>query len=1048
MRITVTMVLGVALTVQVVQPDHLPPDPAEIAPNGLAAPQDGAVTSSRNLPVHVAHPQVWPEPLKRRFEAIAFDWDGTAVFDRRVDASSIRVQIERLTSLGVHVGVISGTHVENIDGQLQARPTGPGNLYLCVNRGSEIYQADSDGVHLILRREASAAEEAALDLGAQRCAAALRARGLTLPPITRRFNRRKLDLISMPGWEDPPKARIAELVDAVGERLRSRGLGSLAAVVELATREARTAGLEDPRVTTDGKFVEIGVTDKSESLHWLMETWWGCGIGPALVVIAGDEMGPLGGARGSDHYMIVPEAQRATALSVGVEPEGVPPDVAHIGGGPAAFLTFLEDQTVRHEKRELPRIDVDPLWSITVTGADHKLERVHQVLLTLASGTVGSGGAPCLRHPTVTPTVFVAGAFEGERDESHLLACPIWQETSTMLPRDAEVRRVLDLRSGILWQDVAGAKERVRAVGLAAIHRRGVVALAVEGIDPLEHPAVVSYRRPAVESDRARSLDGINHQQVGDKGRSVTVSATTQIYASPAGPRVDLVARYRRDDEGEDSAPHEADDVDALVREHRSAWAARWDQADVVISGDDELQRAVRFALFHLMSQAPDDAEAFVGARGLTGEAYRGHVFWDADVFVLPFLALTHPPAARAMLEYRIRRLPAARARAAAFGKAGARFPWESAATGEDVTPARMRDQTGREVIIHTGTYEEHIVADVAWAACLYADWTGDTEFMAGPGGELLVETARYWASRCRRDDTGRVHIDAVIGPDEYHEIVDDNAFTNVMARWNLRRALQLHEQGHVHIDDLELGSWRSLVANMVDGYDPATQLYEQFAGFYALAPFDLAQAVPHRPVAADLLVGHEVVKRSQIVKQADVLMLHHMVPDEVAPDSLAANFAYYEPRTAHGSSLSPGIHAGLLARLGRPNDAVELLRLVSRLDLDDVTGTTASGLHLAAMGSLWQALAFGFAGLRLTADGVALDPHVPSHWSTFRLPLQVRGNPLTITVLRDRLEVEAGAPTMVHLPLGLEMRASPGRPAVARRVDDRRWLAASPPFD
>ncbi|MGA7988027.1 MAG: glycosyl hydrolase family 65 protein [Candidatus Dormiibacterota bacterium] len=1004
------------------------------------------MTTSERDPPRDAPPDAWSEVLQRRFEAIAFDWDGTAVSDRRADALPVRRQIEQLVSFGVEVGVTSGTHVENIDGQLQARPAGPGHLYLCVNRGSEIYEANSTGVHLIHRRSASTAEELALDRAAERTAEALQEHGLTPVPITRRFNRRKLDLIATPDWADPPKARIAELVDAVSARIRASGLGSLAAVVELATGAARDAGLEDPRVTTDGKFVEIGLTDKSESLRWLMAKWWGSGIGPGLTVIAGDEMGSLGGVRGSDHYMVVPEAQRASVLSVGVEPEGVPQEVVHIGGGPRAFLTFLADQTARHQTHELPGIDIDPLWSITVLGADHTLERVNQVLLTLASGTLGSGGAPCLRHPTVTPTVFVAGAFEGRGEESHLLRCPIWQESSARLPTDAEVRRVLDLHTGLLRQDVIDAHRSVRALGLAAVHRAGVAALAVAGLDVDESPALVSYRHPTKADARTRVLDHPGDQQLDCEGGSVTVSATTRVFVSPTGPRTDLVARYVRHEDGIEPPAPEHVDVDSLVREHRAAWAARWRQADVVIRGDDELQRAVRFALFHLMSQAPDDEEAFVGARGLTGEGYRGHVFWDADVFVLPFLALTNPPAARAMLEYRIRRLPQARARAAAFDKAGARFPWESAATGEDVTPARMRDQTGREILIHTGTYEEHIVADVAWAACFYADWTGETQFMAGPGGELVVETARYWSSRCRRDNDGRMHIDAVIGPDEYHEIVNDNAFTNVMARWNLRRALRLHDEGLVQIDDQEREVWRNVAANLVDGYDPGTQLFEQFSGFYALAPFDLARAVPHRPVAADLLVGYDVVNRSQIVKQADVLMLHHMVPEEVPAGSLAPNFAYYEPRTAHGSSLSPGVHAGLLARLGRPDEALDLLRLVGRLDLDDVTGTTAGGLHLAAMGSLWQALAFGVAGLQLTADGVALDPHVPAIWTEFALPVQVRGNLVRITIHGDRLDVAAAAPLTVSLPAGITMHAAPGQPAAAQREEDGRWVVVPPP--
>jgi hypothetical protein len=983
-----------------------------------------------------------PQSLDRRFEAIVFDWDGTAVPDRRADAAPIREQLERLTSSGMDVAVTSGTHMENIDGQLRARPAGPGHLFLCVNRGSEVYECDVAGVHLLHRRQASAAEESALDQGARRTAAALVAQGLTPAPITARFNRRKVDLLPLPDWEDPPKAQIAELVDAVGRRLRQGGIGSLAAAVELAAREARAAGLDDPRVTTDGKYVEIGLTDKSDSLLWLMETWWRRGIGPGLVAIAGDEMGPLGGTRGSDHYMLVPRAERAAAFSVGVEPEGVPPEVAHVGGGPAAFLAFLRDQAVRHEAHELPRIDVDPLWSVTVEGADQDLERVHQVVLTIASGVVSSGGAPCMRHPTVTPNVFVNGAFEGEGEESHLLPCPIWQETLSSLPDRAELTRVLDLRTGVLWQEMTSLEDRVRALSLAPIQQPGVVALAVEGLDPGKHPIASLRVRPG--DGMRQSVDGNGFRQVSGDGTSVTASATTRTFAAPTGRRIDRVARYRRN-ESPAASPFNVGDVEGLIREHRSAWAARWEQADVVIEGDDDMQRAVRFALYHLMSQVADEGEAFVGARGLSGEGYRGHVFWDADIFVLPFLALTHPAAARAMLEYRIRRLPAAQARAALFGKAGARFPWESAATGEDVTPKLVSDHTGREVIVRTGQYEEHIVADVAWAACFYADWTGDAEFMAGPGAALVVETARYWASRCRSDAAGRVHIDAVIGPDEYHEIVNDNAFTNVMARWNLRRALQLHDDGGATIADAERRRWDALAAGLVDGYEPATQLYEQFTGFYALDPFDLLKAVPRRPVAADLLFGQDLVSRSQIIKQADVLMLHHMIPDDVAPGSLAANLSYYEPRTAHGSSLSPGIHAGLLARVGRIDNALELLRLVGRLDLDDITETTAGGLHLATLGTLWQALAFGFAGLRLTHDGVALDPHLPPEWTMFRLPLQVRGCFLTITIRGDDLEIDAAANILIHLPGGVDVRASPERPAVARRDSRDQWLAVSP---
>ena len=360
-----------------------------------------------------------------------------------------------------------------------------------------------------------------------------------------------------------------------------------------------------------------------------------------------------------------------------------------------------------------------------------------------------------------------------------------------------------------------------------------------------------------------------------------------------------------------------------LLREHREAWAQRWREADVVIEGDPELQRAVRFALFHLMASVGEADEAAVGARGLSGGAYRGHVFWDSDVFVLPFLAATHPVAARAMLEYRVRRLPAAREPARTLGRSGARFAWESARDGSDVTPASARLATGELVPIRTGELEEHIVGDVAWAAACYLAWTGDEAFAAGPGRDLIVETARYWASRVRYGRDGRAHIYGVVGPDEYHEPVDDNAFTNVLARWNLRQAAALDGVDEARANDT---GWRSRTA-LIDGYDRASGLYEQFAGFFELEPLVIEEIAPRRPIAADLLLGAERTAGAQVLKQADVLMLHHLLPDETAPGSLVPNLDFYEPRTAHGSSLSPAINASVLARAGRYRPALQSLR-------------------------------------------------------------------------------------------------------------------------
>ena len=449
---------------------------------------------------------------------------------------------------------------------------------------------------------------------------------------------------------------------------------------------------------------------------------------------------------------------------------------------------------------------------------------------------------------------------------------------------------------------------------------------------------------------------------------------------------------------------------DRLLAEHRQAWARRWEDAEVIVEGDDELQLGIRFALFHLMASVADSGEAAIGARGLTGTGYGGHVFWDADTFVLPFVAATHPAAARSMLEYRLRRLPAAAEAARAAGRAGARFPWESARTGRDVTPTSARDRSGRIVPIRTGQLEEHIVAQVAWAVCCYVDWSGDDEFARGPGRRILVETARYWASRIRVEPDGSAHIYGVVGPDEYHEPVDDNAFTNVMARWNMRRAAEAVEAAGVD-DGIDVGErrrWLELADALFDGYDADTGIYEQFAGFGRLEPLVIAELAPRRPIAADLLLGAERTRGAQVIKQADVLMLHHLLPDEVVAGSLEPNLRFYEPRTAHGSSLSPAIHASLLARARDFDRALEALRIAVRMDLDDLTGSTARGLHLATMGGMWQALVFGFGGLRPRRGMLHVDPVLPPSWSALELRVRFRGSRVQVRKERAQLSIWA----------------------------------------
>lgn len=946
----------------------------------------------------------------------------------------VRELVEEACALGMHIAVVSGTHVGNIDGQLGARPDGPGSLHLLLNRGSEVYRVDSKGVQLLERRSATAKEDAALSAAAELTVKRLGERGLAAKVVSERLNRRKIDLIPEPEWAEPPKARIGELLAAVEARLRACGIESLREAVAIAEGAASEAGLSCARVTSDAKHVEIGLTDKSDSASWFFAELWRRGIGPRLVLLAGDEMGPLGGVSGSDSRLLSPAAaERATAVSVGIEPAGVPSGVTFLGGGPSSLAGLLAAQIERRREGAVPELDDDPAWTIGVAGVDRTLERVHESLLTLADGCIGTAGTPLGRHPAAAPLVLSGGVYVGEGPSSELARCPVWNSLPFDVG-DAPVDRSLDLHTGLLRYELAPEAGRVEAMLFSSLARPGTTSLRAAGPrgllegggEVLSLPADREWRRGADEGrvwSQARiGRGGVSvaaSESMGGRDESPTLDRTC-VYC-PSGERQPVpeqaIARLRETEEA---------GYERLLAEHRAAWATRWEEAEVRIDGDDELQLGARFALFHLMSSVGEGSEAAVGARGLSGTAYRGHVFWDACAFVLPFLAATRPEAARAMLEYRAHRLPAALAMARRAGRRGARFPWESAADGDDVTPRSAFSRAGERLPILTGELEEHIVADVAWGVGCYVDWSGDAEFLAGTGGRLVAETARYWASRVERDARGRAHIRDVMGPDEYHPHVDDNAFTNVMARWNLRFAADLPAQEGGEVTNAERDEWLAIADSLVDGYDAVSGVYEQFAGFGELEPLLIAELAPHRPIAADLLLGRSRVESAQVIKQADVLMLHHLVPDEVVPSSLGANLDFYEPRTAHASSLSPGIHAALLARAGRHDAACEALSLATRIDLDDTSETTAEGLHLAAMGSVWQALALGFAGVRPAGETLSVDPRLPPQWTGLGLRLQFRGNRLRLEISHDGVEVIPEAPLRVRLGEGEPLVVGP----------------------
>ena len=998
-------------------------------PAGKAVGEDGQ-PSSVEPEVRSPHPlartqRLMPASAKeavaeRTFEAVVFDWDGTAVPDRGADGAALRARVEALCAAGVHLFVMSGTHVGNIDRQLQARPTGPGWLHLCLNRGSEVFQVRSDGPELWWRRSASVEEQAALDRAGRLLAEQLGARGLGVRVVPLRLNRRKIDLIPEPAWADTPKARIGELLGAVTERLNAAGFAGLSEVVALALSAARTAGLDNPRVTSDGKHVEIGLTDKSDSARWAASWLAERGITGRLILVGGDEFGSVGAVPGSDSYLLVPELARALFVSVGAEPGGVPPGVVHAAGGPAQFLGLLDAQLARRRDRRVPAIDDDPTWVIALPE-QRALERAAEAIGTLANGWAGIRGAREEDGPNTAPLFAVNGIYTSGAAQ-RLLPGPLWTDLRVRAGR--RDKRLVDLRTGVLARTSHDAS-RLSTLRFVSVAHPDALALRAEGsASYLESGATFAAAEDDVGLER-EDRGEVRLARTADRGGGgITVAARDWQQITGDTRVVERLAAWVADRSQPPAWEQAAAGLagverlgfDRLLAAHREAWAGLWADAEIKIDGDAETELAARFATFHLLGVAPENGEATVGARGLTGPAYGGHVFWDADVFVLPDLAAIRPAAARSMLEYRVRRLPAARAAAAAEGLVGARFPWESANDGTDVTPRSARGHKGELIPIRTGEREAHIVAAVAWGACEYVAWTGDTEFLEGPGRELILDTARYWASRARVDQDGRAHLRGVMGPDEYHEVVDDNAYTNVMARWNLRQAARLVDQ--MGGDTAEADEWRRLAESLVDGWDPVRGVYEQFAGYWGLEPLLVAD-VADTPVAADILLGAERVTGSQLIKQADVVMLHYLVPDEVAAGSLAANLAFYEPRTAHGSSLSLAVHAALFARAREPDRALKLFRLAARLDLDDLTGTTAGGLHLAAMGGLWRALACGFLGMRPYGELLCIDPCLPDAWEALTLGFRFRGDRLRVRASREAVTIDCTRPLHVRVAGG-----------------------------
>ncbi|MBE3558532.1 MAG: glycoside hydrolase family 65 protein [Ktedonobacteraceae bacterium] len=437
---------------------------------------------------------------------------------------------------------------------------------------------------------------------------------------------------------------------------------------------------------------------------------------------------------------------------------------------------------------------------------------------------------------------------------------------------------------------------------------------------------------------------------------------------------------------------------DRLLARHTERWDQFWQVADIILEGDEKAQVAIRYNLYQLRINASDhDSRYNIAAKGMTGFGYRGHVFHDTEIFMLPFFTYVQPHIARLLLLYRYHLLDAARKKAASNGYEGAQYPWESTLDGEEATPySIIHPETGEVIPILNGFIELHITASIAHAVYQYWRISGDDAFMRDYGTEMLLSTAMFWASRAEQhSERGDYEITDVIGPDEWHEHVNNNAYTNYMAKRNIETALEALEWlrnndsakadqlvQQLHLSETRLAYWHDVAAKMRFPQDPQSGLIEQFEGFYQLQPLD-QKKYEGRKDSYQGIMGVEEVQKYRIIKQADVLMLLTVLDQEFDLRTKKVNWDYYYPITDHeyGSSLTPALHTILACELGEIETAYRQFMLGALVDLENLRGNTPEGIHTACAGAVWQAAIFGFAGLRVSDEGYTTHPVWPDGW-------------------------------------------------------------------
>jgi len=537
---------------------------------------------------------------------------------------------------------------------------------------------------------------------------------------------------------------------------------------------------------------------------------------------------------------------------------------------------------------------------------------------------------------------------------------------------------------------------------------------------------------PAAEKDMARRKVWMTYEVQLEPNDKLEVEKLATVHTSRDGQRLGDFAQLRK--QSLDELQHLAEQgYDVLFQKHRQAWQEKvWDKYSFEVESDHPFdQLALRFSLYHLTAMQPPAAQEYlgIGAKAMSGEGYKGHTFWDLEIFILPFFIYSNPAAARSLLTYRYHGLSGARRKAAENGYAGAMYPWEMAWPEDGETTPLWGDidiVTGEQSKIWSGIIEQHISADIAFAVYQYEKVTGDSEFMEHCGYEMVFETANFWSSRVEWNESRKVYeIRNVLGPDEYKEHVNNNAFTNYMAYFNLKLADRYAEQ--LSAENPKLFQKFDVEDAWLDWKEKAESLYlpnprsadsviPQDDTYLQLPEIDLStykNQTKVRTIYRDY--NSEQINGIQVTKQADTVLLFYLLEQtflcgdaRLSNAAKRENYRYYEPRTLHDSSLSLAVHAVAANDLGETRKAYSLFRQACEIDLGPQMDTSDEGIHAAAIGGIWTSAVFGFAGVRLSDERLQINPRLPKQWRRMKFTIYWKGTALTIEITPQILKVTA----------------------------------------